>query len=90
MSDPNRQHFDLVISDIGLPDGNGHELFVELRKKEPTLKGIALSGYAAVEDREGSIAAGFSAHLVKPICFETLQGTIARVVAGEVDSLMVE
>jgi two-component system CheB/CheR fusion protein len=69
------QSFDLVISDLGLPDGNGIELMRKLGK-EYGLRGIALSGYGMPEDRAKTKQAGFLAHLVKPINFDQLQGAL--------------
>ena len=66
------QSFDLVISDLGLPDGNGIDLMRQLTKQYG-LRGIALSGYAMPEDRAKTKQAGFLAHLVKPIDFDQLQ-----------------
>ena len=66
------QHFDLLISDIGLPDGTGNDVMRELRKHAP-VKGIALSGYGQADDLRRSEEAGFDAHLVKPINFQTLK-----------------
>jgi CheY-like chemotaxis protein len=67
--------FDLVISDLGLPDGNGIDLMRQLGKKYG-LRGIALSGYGMPEDRAKTKQAGFLAHLVKPINFDQLQSAL--------------
>lgn len=64
--------FDLVISDLGLPDGNGIDLMQQLAR-EYGLRGIALSGYGMPDDRAKTRRAGFLAHLVKPINFDQLQ-----------------
>ena len=72
------RRFDLVISDIGLPDGNGVELMVQLTRNYG-LRGIALSGYGMDEDLARTRDAGFLAHLVKPIDFERLNRTIDEV-----------
>jgi PAS domain S-box-containing protein len=56
--------FDLAITDIGLPDGNGIDLGRHLL---PSMPVIALSGYGAERDRHASSEAGFSGHLVKPV-----------------------
>lgn len=69
------QVFDLVISDIGLPDGNGIDLMIQLTR-EHGLRGIALSGYGMEEDLARTKQAGFLAHLVKPIDIERLNGAI--------------
>lgn len=73
-----RQSFDLVISDIGLPDGSGTDLMRQLREKRP-IRGIALSGYGMERDIQNSLAAGFLAHLTKPISLPKLQATIQEV-----------
>lgn len=64
--------FDLVVSDLGLPDGSGIDLMPELQRQRP-VPGIALSGYGMEEDLRQSKAAGFFAHLVKPVNIEQLR-----------------
>jgi two-component system CheB/CheR fusion protein len=71
---------DLVVSDLGLPDGNGLDLMRELAGRYG-LKGIALSGYGMEEDLRRSREAGFERHLTKPINFQALQAVL-REVAG--------
>jgi CheY-like chemotaxis protein/anti-sigma regulatory factor (Ser/Thr protein kinase) len=70
--------FDLVISDIGLPDGSGCDLMKKLRKIQ-TIPAIALSGYGMENDIQRSLDAGFTAHLVKPVSFEELERVIAEI-----------
>ncbi len=79
-----RENFDLLISDIGLPDGNGYELMSELRGRHKLI-GIALTGYGMEEDVGRSQAAGFVAHLTKPISVQALENalTTATRAAGE-------
>jgi signal transduction histidine kinase/CHASE1-domain containing sensor protein/ActR/RegA family two-component response regulator len=72
---------DLVISDLGLPDGTGLELMSELSSRYG-LKGIALSGYGMDEDIQKSQEAGFSRHLTKPVTLQTLESAIAQVAGG--------
>ncbi len=67
--------FDLLISDIGLPDGTGIELMQTLQKTNP-IKGIAVSGYGMEEDVRRSMEAGFAEHLTKPISFQRLSRAI--------------
>jgi CheY-like chemotaxis protein len=67
--------FDLLISDIGLPDRSGYELMQELRANG-SMRGIALSGFGMENDVSRARAAGFSEHLTKPINFERLEETI--------------
>jgi len=70
--------YDLLISDLGLPDGSGYELMQQLGSKYD-LRGIALSGYGMEDDIERSRSAGFAEHLVKPIDLQTFSGAIERV-----------
>ena len=69
--------FDLVVSDLGLPDQTGHELMAQLRSRHG-LQGIALSGYGMEDDIERSRQAGFRDHLTKPISFEQLKDMITH------------
>ena len=69
------QEFDLLISDIGLPDRSGYELMQELRSTK-SLRGIALSGFGMENDVSRAHAAGFSEHLTKPINIERLEQAI--------------
>ena len=71
--------FDLLISDIGLPDGSGLDLMRQLRLRQP-VRGIALSGFGMEEDVTRSRAAGFDEHLTKPVSLDVLETTIKRVV----------
>lgn len=71
------QEFDLVISDLGLPDRSGLELMRQLLQHRP-IKGIALTGYGMQEDVEQTRAAGFASHLTKPVSFQDLQSTIEK------------
>src|SRR6266481_26550 len=69
------QEFDLLISDIGLPDRSGYDLMREVRLNKP-LPGIALSGFGSEQDINQAKEAGFAEHLTKPINFERLEKTI--------------
>jgi len=69
------ERFDLVISDLGLPDGSGLDLMPQLKGRFG-LRGVALSGFGMEEDLHKSRAAGFEHHLVKPVKFEKLQEVI--------------
>jgi PAS domain S-box-containing protein len=73
-------HFDVLISDLGLPDGTGCELMRQVRERHP-LKGIAMSGYGMQEDVRRSREAGFSEHLVKPVDISSLERAILNVVS---------
>jgi two-component system CheB/CheR fusion protein len=78
------QHpFDLVISDLGLPDMTGYDLMRQLRVNHAT-PAIAMSGFRMEEDVRNSALAGFIEHLVKPVTFSQLEQAIRRVVrAGD-------
>jgi len=73
-----KTRFDVLVSDIGLPDGNGHDLLKTLREKHHIF-GIALSGYGMEEDIRRSGEAGFSHHLVKPVDINKLDVIIQTV-----------
>jgi signal transduction histidine kinase len=72
------QQFDVLVSDIGLPDGSGIDLLKALRAKREVF-GIALSGYGMEEDIRRSGEAGFSHHLVKPVDLNKLDSIIQEV-----------
>ncbi len=72
-----KQRFDLIISDLGLPDGNGLELMRRLRDKQGP-PGIALSGFGTPADVSASVRAGFSEHLTKPVDWDRLRTAIER------------
>lgn len=77
-----QQSFDLLISDLGLPDGTGYELMAELAPKLP-LKGIAVSGFGMEHDIAHSQEAGFVNHLIKPVRIEALEAALAALAYGE-------
>ena len=74
--------FDLLLSDLGLPDGSGLDLMRALRTKGIKIPAIALSGYGLETDIQASRSAGFTAHLTKPVVLRRLQETIQRVVTA--------
>ena len=67
--------FDLVVSDLGLPDGSGLDLMRELSTRHG-LRGIALSGYGMEEDVRQSLEAGFRKHLTKPVSLPLLEAAL--------------
>jgi CheY-like chemotaxis protein len=73
-----QQPFDLVISDIGLPDGDGYQLMQELHDRYQ-VSGIAVSGYGSAQDICRSNEVGFLAHLTKPVSIAALEHAIACV-----------
>lgn len=76
-----RNRFDLLISDIALPDGTGMDLMMQLRAIA-NVPGIAISGFGNNGDIERSLRAGFSEHLIKPIKLDKLEDAIERATAG--------
>ena len=70
--------FDVLISDIGLPDCSGYELVREAKRRQP-LKGIALSGLGMDDDILRSMEAGFDCHLTKPINFQELKSVLEKI-----------
>src|SRR4026208_1285656 len=76
------QEFDLLISDIGLPDRSGYELMREV-KLHKRLPGIALSGFGSEQDVNQAREAGFAEHLTKPINFERLEKTIQSLLSSD-------
>ncbi len=82
-----KNEFDVLVSDIGLPEGSGLELMRQLLSKGP-IKGIALSGFGMEEDVTRSREAGFVEHLTKPIDLGQLEAAIARVAGhGEAEQV---
>ena len=69
--------FDLMISDIGLPDVDGWDLLERVRKCW-AIPAIALTARGMPEDAQRSRAAGFNAHLTKPLDYHALSATMAR------------
>ena len=65
---------------MSLPDGNGLELLARLRETPPVNGGIVLSGYNDDEDLARSRAAGYKAHLAKPVDVGKLDEMIRRIV----------
>jgi CheY-like chemotaxis protein len=72
-----QQHFDILLSDIGLPDGSGLELLKQIRSIRE-VPALALSGFGMDDDIERSRDAGFSDHLTKPVSIDRLQAAIAQ------------
>jgi len=70
-----QQPLDLLISDLGLPDGSGLDI-MRRAKEDHNLRGIALSGYGTEEDARQSRNAGFDEHLVKPVSCDALRKSV--------------
>ena len=72
--------YDVLISDIGLPDGTGWELLRRLQLPRP-IYAIAMSGFGMGEDQIRSQEAGYRHHLLKPLKAEQLDATLAEAAA---------
>ncbi len=70
--------FDVLISDVDLPDGSGRDLMRSLAQRCP-IYGIAISGHGMKEDVESSLAAGFSTHITKPVDWEKLKAAMQSI-----------
>jgi signal transduction histidine kinase/ActR/RegA family two-component response regulator len=80
-----KRSFDLLITDIGLPDGSGYDLMSELCKKNQ-LRGIALTGYGMEHDVARSEDVGFDAHLTKPVRIQSLEAALEEVTTKRVEA----
>ncbi len=72
------KEFDVVLSDIGLPDGSGYDVIAQAKRKQP-VKGVALTGFDKDEDVRRSKEAGFDFHLTKPIDFHELRTVLSQI-----------
>jgi PAS domain S-box-containing protein len=70
--------FDVVLSDIGLPDGSGYDV-ISQAKRDHRVAGIALTGYGTDEDIRRGKDAGFDFHLTKPVDFHELRNVLDKV-----------
>jgi PAS domain S-box-containing protein len=75
--------FDLIISDLGLPDGSGNDLVRELRSRHRVRSSIALSGFGMEDDVKRSLDAGFDGHLTKPVSFQKLLAMIRNMTVAQ-------
>jgi CheY-like chemotaxis protein len=76
-----QSRYDVIISDLGLPDGSGLDVMREL-KADYGGRAIALTGYGMESDVAASREAGFAEHLTKPVDLSALQAAIHRVARG--------
>jgi two-component system, chemotaxis family, CheB/CheR fusion protein len=76
--------FDLILSDISMPEMDGYELLSELRKlpRASHVPAIALTGFGRSEDLERARTAGFFTHLTKPIMFDQLLDAIQVIISN--------
>lgn len=72
--------FDVLLSDIGLPDGDGLALVGEARRRQPLRMTVALTALASADDRERGRQAGFDHYLTKPLDIRRLRSVMAEAV----------
>jgi CheY-like chemotaxis protein len=75
---------DAILSDIGLPGTDGCELMRQIRQlpEQAGVVAVAVTGYGTREDREAALAAGFDAHLAKPLDLPALDRQLQELLAG--------
>jgi CheY-like chemotaxis protein len=85
-----RAHFDLLISDIGLPETDGYKLIKQVRAQTgnngDSVPAIALTAYARTQDRIRAIAAGYNTHIAKPVETHELV-TVVKCLTGRLGSV---
>jgi CheY-like chemotaxis protein len=77
------ERFDAIVSDIAMPGGDGYELIAAIRALGIRTPAVALTAFAREEDRAKALAAGFQAHITKPVDQGELVRTIARIIAAD-------
>lgn len=77
----------VIISDIGMPKTDGHQLLANLRELPgmESVPAIALTGYAMKEDRQRALSAGFAVHVAKPVNPDELLSTIEQLTKRQID-----
>ena len=70
--------FDMLLSDIGLPDGDGCELVEEAKRRQPLKMTVALTALVSAEDRQRGLQAGFDHYLTKPLDVRQLRQVMAE------------
>lgn len=76
------RQFDVIISDIALPDGSGYALIHEAKRGQEHVIGIALSGYETAMDVEIGKLAGFDHHLTKPFDCDAIRSILSGVMTA--------
>jgi CheY-like chemotaxis protein len=71
--------FDLIVSDLGLPDESGLSMLQKIRAEFPQARAICMSGFGMEDDIAASRAVGFAEHLTKPVDLPRLKAVIAKV-----------
>jgi two-component system CheB/CheR fusion protein len=79
--------FDLILSDIGMPEMDGYEFIEALRRlpKMVAVPAIALTGFGRAQDAKRALRAGFNAHLAKPVSLPVLLNAIDRIKGSKLE-----
>ena len=75
----NTQKFDVIVSDIGLPDGSGYALIMLAKQCQASIIAVALTGFSAEQDIRFSREVGFDFYLTKPVDFHELRTVLNQV-----------
>ena len=82
-----KEHFDLLISDIGMADTDGYSLIKQIREQENSeeehIPAIALTAYARAQDRLRAISAGYNTHVAKPVDIRELV-SVVKCLTGQI------
>jgi signal transduction histidine kinase len=73
-----RETFDLIVSDIAMPSGDGYGLIAAIRRRGLATPAVALTAFARSDDRQRALAEGFQAHLSKPVDVVELLATLVK------------
>ncbi len=76
------EQFDLIVSDLGLPDGSGLDLMRRIREADSGVPAICMSGFGMESDVSASRDAGFTEHLIKPVDMTQLHAAIRRLISA--------
>jgi two-component system, chemotaxis family, CheB/CheR fusion protein len=79
--------FDVLLSDIRLPDGTGWDLMRELKQDRPELRAVAISAYNSADEIARSKRVGFLDHVAKPLVAEELSAALENAIGGRLKAL---
>jgi signal transduction histidine kinase len=81
-----RNTFDVLVTDIGLPDASGGDLLERLRRRGNLVPAVAVTAFATLDERHQMLAQGFNAHIAKPVDPDRLVRTVARAASAARES----
>ena len=82
MSLAQQSHMDLVVTDLGLPDGTGMQLLADLKGLYP-IEGVAMTAHSEGDFLDGATRGGFARYLFKPFVFSDLLGAVREALGPE-------